>query len=154
MKHRFYFLLIFLSVLLLTLPAFSGTWTRSTSNNTFYLSGTTTSTSTKISGHGTTYYQVSGNASISGTADALKAGDEYSAEAWLETSGKDSSGVPGKGNIKKSKKVGGVYSDSYSTTTGEVVYKKHIVASAGNVQIAPGTYKSSSFSASSSHSWE
>lgn len=153
MKTSFCVSILFMCLFLMTPTAFSGTWTRSTSNNTFYLSGTTISTSKKISGHDATYYQVSGSASISGTADALQAGDEYEATAWLETSGKDSSGVPSRSNIQTSKKVGGVYTDEYSTTTGEVVYKKHIVGSASNNQIFRGTYKARSLSASSSHSW-
>ena len=146
MKTRFSVSLIVVCLFLLTPSVFSATWSRSTSNDEFYLSGSTTSTSDKISGHGTTYYQVSGHASISGTADALKAGDEYEAEAWLETSGKDSSGVPSRDNIETD-------DDSHRTTTGEVVYKKHIVASVGENPVLRDTYKANSLSASSSHSW-
>ena len=154
MKTKVSFLLIFLCLFLLTLPAFSGTWTRSTSNATFYFSGETTSESKKLAGRGSTYYQVSGYASISGTAEALQAGDEYEAVAWLETSGKDSSGVPGRGNIDTTKKdASGANYDSHSTATGEVVYKKHVVAKASNTQYNPGSYKSKSLSESSSHSY-
>ncbi len=154
MKTRFSFLLIFLCFFLLTPGVFSATWTRATSNNAFYFSGTTTSSSNKLAGHGSTYYQVSGHASISGTADALKAGDEYEAEAWLETSGKDVAGVPGRGNIKTNKKdASGANYDEHRTATGEVVYKKHVVASASDVQLLRGTYKAKSLSVSSSHSW-
>ena len=154
MKTRFSFLLIFLCLFLLTSTAFSATWTRTKSNDTFFFSGTTTSTSNQLAGHGTTYYQVSGHASISGTADALQAGDEYQAEAWLETSGKDVAGVPGRGNIKTNQKdANGANYDDHRTSTGEVVYKKHIVGSASDAQVLPGTYKANSLSVSSSHSW-
>ncbi len=43
MKPRICVSILFVSLFLLTPSVFSGTWTRSTSNNTFYLSGSTTS---------------------------------------------------------------------------------------------------------------
>ena len=59
MKTRVCFLLILLSIFLLTQKAISGTWTDIASGGLFTLSGTTVSTSGGHGGHGTTYYRVS-----------------------------------------------------------------------------------------------
>ena len=94
------------------------------SGGLFTLSGTTVSTSGGHGGHGTTYYRVSGNASMSGSADAGVQGDVYQAEMWLEVSSKDAAGVPGRGNIQTNKKdANGAYYDVYSTSTGAVLSK-------------------------------
>jgi len=107
MKMRKTFLLIFLSVVLFASPAISGTWTDTRSTNTFSITGTTVSTSKKLAGYGSESWHVTGYASISGTADPLGDDDTYEATMWLETSGKDSSGVPGRGNLQTSKDVVG-----------------------------------------------
>ena len=146
MKSRVAFFLIFLSVLLLTQTAISGTWTDTRSTNTFSITGTTVSTSTQQGGHGTTYYRVSGNADISGNAYPLGDDDTYEATMWLEASGKDSSSVPDRSNIDKNKKSGGIYRDKYRSATGVVLYKRHNVAHTHTVVVVPGIYKANSLS--------
>ena len=155
MKRRFAVLMIFLGVLLLTQIAFSGTWTDTRVTNNFSITGTTVSTSTGHGGHGTTYYRVSGSADISGKADPMDTGDVYEATMWLEASGKDVGGVPGRGNIDKNKKEGDIFKDVYrsSNGTGTILYKKHAVGSASNNPINPSTYTANSLSDSVSHYW-
>lgn len=148
MKRQLMFLLIFLSMFLLTQAAISATWTDTRANNTSSFTGTTTSTSTQLSGHGATAYTVTGYASISGTADPLGDDDEYDAEMWLEASGKDAAGVPGRGNIDTSQNE-----DEYGTSTGKVGFAKGRVASVTPTLITPGTHRVRSLSHSISHSY-
>ena len=138
MKRRFYFLMIFLSVLMLTQAAISGTWTDTNSNNTFSFTGTTVSTSTGQGGHGTTYYRVSGSADISGTADALGDNTVYNAKMWLMVSGDiNSSPFPGKGNIDTKKITNGVFYDTYTSGAAKILYKSHPVGSLANFEFDP-----------------
>ena len=132
MKRLFYVLMVLLSVLMLTVSVFSRTWTDSKSNDTFSFTGTTVSTSTQHSGHGTTHYRVSGSADISGSADPFGESDsEYSCELWLMVSGDiSSSPFPDKDNIDTKKIENGVNYDTYTSTSGAaaILYKSHIVS--------------------------
>lgn len=71
MKTSVSFLLIFLSLFLLTPLAISGKFADQKSNGTFSFDGSTTSTSSKLSGYGQNYWSVSGSAYISGSAIEL-----------------------------------------------------------------------------------
>ncbi len=148
MKRRLLFLLIFVSMFLLTQAALSATWTDTRANNTFSFTGTTISTSKKLAGYGSESWHVTGYASISGNADPLGDDREYDAEMWLEASGKDAVGVPGRGNIDTSKD-----DDEYSTSTGKVGFAKGKVSSVTPTLITPGTHEVTSLSDSISHSW-
>lgn len=151
---RFSALMIFFGVLLWTQAAISKTWTDTKSNDTFTFTGTTVATSGYLSGRGTPFYQVKGDADISGTAYALDNSDEYTAKMWLMTSGDlDSSSFPGKGSINTSAKQGGVYRDTASRGDADILYKSHIVASASNAQVLPGSYTRNSLSDSLSSSY-
>ncbi len=138
MKTRFRFLMLFVGAFLLTLPAISGTWTDTNSNNTFSFTGTTVSASTAQGGHGTTYYRVSGSADISGTADALGDNTVYNAKMWLMVSGDiNSSPFPGKGNIDTKKITNGVFYDTYTSGAAKILYKSHPVGSLADGEFNP-----------------
>lgn len=87
MKKCKTFLLILLSIFLLTPPTFSGTWSDQHSNATFSFDTSTVSTSSKFAGHGMESCHVTGNASISGTAIELGQDSVYDGELWLYASG-------------------------------------------------------------------
>ena len=137
MKRFYCVLMVFWSLLFLTDAVLSKTRTRTVSNNTFTFTGTTISTSKKLAGRGPSLWQVTGNADISGNAYPLGDDDTYEATMWLEASGKDAGGVPGRGNINTNKKEGGIYSDKHETATGVVFYKRHNVAKASKTVILP-----------------
>ena len=101
MKSRIIFLLILLGLFLQTPVAISGTASDVKSNETFSLSYTTISTSSKLAGYGLESWHVTGNASISGTASPFDEVDsEYDCEMWLYASGDiESSPFPGKGDV-------------------------------------------------------
>lgn len=151
--RRFSALIIFFGALFCVHVAISAMWTDNASNNTFSFTGTTVSTSTAQSRYGMIYYQVSGSADISGTADPLGDDDEYEATMWLETSGKNSGLIPGRGNIDTNKKSGSIFRDEYSNSGGKVLYTKHIVASVSPGLIIPGQHETRSMSDSCNHSY-
>lgn len=149
MKRHFCVLMVLLSVLMLTSSAFSATWTNSRSNDTFSFTGTTVSTSTQQSGHGMTYYRVSGSADISGSADALGDDDEYEATMWLEVTGDTGSNpVPGRDKIDETQKR-----DEFTQGAAKILFRKQIVASVSPGSIIPGQHVTSSFTDSTSVSY-
>ncbi|MCG9131570.1 hypothetical protein J5I95_07810 [Candidatus Poribacteria bacterium] len=150
MKTRLIYLFIFLFIFLLTPLAISGTWTDTRAINPFSVNGTTVSTSQHLPGMmgQAEYWVVTGYASISGTADPLGDDDIYEATIWLEASGKDAAGVPGRGNIDTSKD-----NDEYRTSTGAIRYATGTVASVSKFQLIPGTHQVKQLSDSVSHSY-
>ena len=138
MKRRFCVLMVLLSVLMLMSSAFSATWTDNASNNTFSFTGTTVSTSTQQSGHGTTYYRVTGSADISGTADALGDNTVYKAEMWLMVSGDiNTSALPSKDNIDQKKIENSVFRDTHTLGAAKILYKSHPVGSLADSEFDP-----------------
>jgi hypothetical protein len=72
---------------------------------------------------------------------------------WLETSGKSSGSIPGRGNINTSKKSGSIYRDEYSNSGGKILYTKHNVASVTRNPLDPSTRETRSMSDSCAHSY-
>ena len=130
MKPRIIFLLIFLCLFLLTPVGFSGTWTDIHSNGTFSFTGTTISTSSKLTGYGSESWHVTGNASISGTAIELGQDTVYDCELWLYASGDiDSSPFPEKKDIDTSRVENGVNQDVFTKGDASISYLSHPVGS-------------------------
>ena len=114
---------------MLTSSAFSGTWTDSRSNDTFSFTGTTVSTSSYFSGRGSPFWQVTGSADISGSADVLGDDDEYEATMWLEVTGDTGSNpVPGRDKIDETQKR-----DEFTQGAAKILFRKQIVASVSRI---------------------
>ena len=128
MKTRVSFLLIFLSLFLLTPLAISGKFADQKSNGTFSFDGSTTSTSGGHGGHRTTFYFLSGSASISGNAIELGQDTVYKGELWLMVSGDIvSSPFPGKDNIDTTKHDG--IAETFTKGDASILYLSHPVSS-------------------------
>ena len=128
MKTRISFLLFFWCVLLLVPPVLSKKYSDTKSNDTFSFDGTTTSTSSKMSGYGQNYWSVSGSAYISGKAIELGQDLVYKAELWLMATGDlDSSSFPSKDNIDTTKHDG--VAETFTKGDASILYLSHPVGS-------------------------
>ena len=129
MKTRISILFLFLGLFLLTPMAISGTAADVKANNTFSLSYTTTSTSSKLAGYGSINWQVTGYASITGNAYPFDEVDsEYDCEMWLYASGDiDSSPFPSKDNIDTARVENSVNYDVHTEDDASILYKSHAV---------------------------
>ena len=140
MKTIRFFLIFFLCVFFMTQSAFSGTWTDSRSNNTFSFNASTVSTSSHLPGMTgqAEYWEVTGSAEISGTAEPLGDNRVYTAYLWLMASGDlESSPFPGKDNIDTKRIENSVYSDSHTSGDASISYKSHPVASLATSEFNP-----------------
>ena len=139
MKTRVSFSLIFLFVFLLTPLAISGTFSHGTFRDQFKFTGDTTSTSSQHGGHGTTYYRVSGSASITGTAEAYAETDaEYDCEMWLMATGDIvSSAFPGKGRINTSEHDG--IPEVFTDGDASILYLSHVVTKSRATRYNPAS---------------
>ena len=141
MKTRLPFLLVFLGIFLLTQPAVSGTLNGNKSWDPFSFSYTTVSTSQKLAGHGSVVWQVTGSASITGTAEAYEEADaEYNCEMYLMATGDlVSSPFPSKSNINTTKSGGdGENFDVYTQGDASISYKSHVVSNSRTDRRNPG----------------
>ena len=133
--------LIFLFVFLLTPLVLSGKFSHGTSRDQFSFTGDTTSTSSQHGGHGTTYYRVSGSASITGTAEAYTETDaEYDCEMWLMATGDIvSSSFPSKSNIDTSEHEG--IAEVFMDGDASILYLSHVVSKSRKKRYIPFSKK-------------
>ena len=133
MKISVSFLLIYLSLFLLTPLAISKTFAdQSPEHDTFSFDGSTKSTSGKMSGYGQDSWYASGSATISGNAIELGQGRVYKGELWLMVTGDlASSPFPGKGNIAAEAGSDGSGAKEKIVTKGtaKILYRSHPVGS-------------------------
>lgn len=133
MKTSVSFLLIFLSLFLLTPLAISRTLAdQSPDHDTFSFDGSTTSTSSKLAGHGMQSWHVTGYANISGNAVELGQDLVYQCELWLMATGNIvTSPFPDKGNIAAEAGSDGSGAKRKLVRKGDasILYKSHPVGS-------------------------